>query len=155
MARQHQPRWLDPQEMAFWMAFLRGQKRLEEALDLDLRERVGIEIDDYEVLSVLSEQPDHRLRMSALADTVIMARSRLTYRVDRLVEAGLVRREACPGDRRGQFACLTDEGWQLVKTAAPVHLASVRHHLVDRLRGVDLGALTAAFEAAGTEPLHT
>jgi DNA-binding MarR family transcriptional regulator len=153
MAARTTPRWLTDDEMAFWLSYLRGQKRLQDALDRDLRDRAGIEIDDYEVLALLSEQPDHRLRMSVLADTVIMARSRLTYRVDRLEQAGLVRREACPGDRRGQFAVLTDEGWALTQRAAPIHLASVRHHLLDQLADVDLAPFTAAFDQAGTEPL--
>jgi DNA-binding MarR family transcriptional regulator len=139
--------------MRFWMAYLGGQKRLHEALDNDLRRIIGIELNDYEVLAILSEQPERRMRMSAVADSVIMGRSRLTYRVDRLENSGLVRREACSDDRRGQFVCLTDEGLELLQRAAPLHVASVRHHLIDRLKGVDLAALADAFDDAGTAPL--
>jgi hypothetical protein len=58
---------------------------------------------------------------------------RMVGAVARLEEAGWVRRESCPTDRRGSFARLTDEGFEALAAAAPGHVASVRAHLIDRL----------------------
>jgi DNA-binding MarR family transcriptional regulator len=139
--------------MGFWLAFLHGNRRLVEALDRDLRNHAGIELDDYEVLANLSESVERRMRMTDLADRVIMPRNRLTYRIDRLVEAGHVRREPCTQDRRVHYAVLTNEGMKLVRRVAPLHLRSVRHHFLDQLKGVSLTKLTAAFDHAGTTEL--
>jgi DNA-binding MarR family transcriptional regulator len=136
--------------MGFWLAFLQGNRRLIEALDRDLRNHADIELDDYEVLANLSESGERRMRMSDLAKRVIMPGNRLTYRIDRLVEAGHVRREACTQDRRVHYAVLTNEGMKLVRRVAPLHLRSVRHHFLDQLEGVNLTKLTAAFDQAGT-----
>jgi DNA-binding MarR family transcriptional regulator len=59
--------------------------------------------------------------------------SRLSHAIDRLEEAGWVRREPCPSDRRGWVAVLTDEGFASLAEAATVHVGSVREHLIDAL----------------------
>jgi DNA-binding MarR family transcriptional regulator len=139
--------------MAFWLALLNGNRRLMEALDGDLRTHAGIELDDYEVLANLSESADRRMRMTDLADQVIMPKNRLTYRIDRMVESGLVRREACTSDRRVQYAVLTPAGMKLLRKAAPLHVRSVRHHLLNQVQGIDLAKLTSIFEQVGTTTL--
>ena len=68
-------RWLTAEEQHAWRAYLRGSRLLECALDRDLSEH-GSQLSEYEVLSMLSEAPEGRLRMSALADLVIQSRSR-------------------------------------------------------------------------------
>jgi DNA-binding MarR family transcriptional regulator len=146
-------RWLNDDEMGFWLAFLYGNRRLIDALDRDMREHFNIGLDDYEVLANLSEAPEHRMRMSDLAQKVIMPKNKLTYRIDRLVEAGNVRREPCTLDRRVHYAVLTNEGMKLVRRAAPTHLRSVRHHFLDQLADVNLTKLTAVFDSAGTTEL--
>ena len=69
----------------------------------------GLTMADYEILVRLSEAPHRTLRMSELADAAESSRSRLSHAVARLEEAGWVRRESCPSDRRGQLAVLTDD----------------------------------------------
>jgi DNA-binding MarR family transcriptional regulator len=144
-------RWLNDEEMGFWLSFLYGNRRLMDALDL--REHFDVELDDYEVLANLSESPERRLRMSDLAEKVIMPKNKLTYRIDRLVDAGYVRREPCTIDRRVHYAVLTTEGMKQVRRVAPLHLRSVRHHFLDQLGGLNLTKLAAAFDNAGTTEL--
>ena len=79
-------RWLNDDELACWMAFLEMQKLLMETLDRELRDGAGITLDDYDVLAQLSAAPDRRLRMSELAEAVIMPKSRLTYRIDQRID---------------------------------------------------------------------
>jgi DNA-binding MarR family transcriptional regulator len=71
--------------------------------------------------------------MSELADRTLSSRSRLSHQVDRLSDAGLVDRQPCSDDRRGYFAVLTPSGWDFLVATAPMHVESVREHLVDAL----------------------
>ena len=83
-----------------WRAFLKGNVQLIERLDQELQQRSNLSLTDFEILSMLDAAPDDRLRMSELASQVLVSRSRLTYRVDRLVEVELVVREECEDERR-------------------------------------------------------
>lgn len=136
-----EPRWLDPVEQLAWRRTIAGATLLLDQLDRDLRSAHDLTLADYEILVHLSEAEDRRLRMSELADAALVSRSRLTHRVNRLSTRGLVVREACPTDRRGTFAVLTDEGMALLRSAAPAHVESVRSHLVDRLDPSELESL--------------
>src|SRR5258705_9595670 len=96
-------RWLTPEEQQAWRAFVRGSALLLDRLDSQLVEAHGLTLADYEILAWLSESPRGGLRMSDLADRALVSRSRLTYRVDRLVAEGLIERRPCPSDRRGSL----------------------------------------------------
>lgn len=126
-------RWLDAEEQRAWRAYLTATQLLQAQLDRELQRDSGIPHTYYEILVRLSEAPDRVLRMSDLANAADSSRSRLSHAVARLEEAGWVRRESCPTDRRGSFARLTDEGFAALAAAAPSHVESVRRHLIDRL----------------------
>ena len=130
--------------MRAWRTLLRAQGLLANRLDDELVVEAGLSAADYEVLVFLSEAPAHRLRMSQLAGAVLLSRSGLTRRVDRLVAEGLVARERCPDDRRGAFAVLTPAGEERLAEVAPVHLRGVREHFVDRLSREQLAAVADA-----------
>jgi DNA-binding MarR family transcriptional regulator len=138
-----QPAWLDTQEQEVWREYLRATRLLEAALDHDLQAH-GLQLSEYEILSMLSEQPDRRLRMSVIADQVVQSRSRLTHTAGRLENRGWVRRQACEGDRRGVELVLTDTGFAEISRMAPKHVGSVRAHLLDHLSRDDLLALGRA-----------
>ncbi len=123
-------RWLSQDEQRTWRAFLWGTRILEVALDRALHE-TGLSLSEYEILSMLSEADDHRLRMSELADLVLQSRSRLTHTAARLEKRGLVERIPHTKDRRGVVLCLSDEGYQMVLGASRVHVRSVRENLID------------------------
>jgi DNA-binding MarR family transcriptional regulator len=139
-------RWLDGDEQRSWRNFLEAQQRLTARLDRELRDAHDLGLDDYEVLVFLSESDDGRLRMSELADELLHSRSRLTYRVDRLVRSGLVRREQCPEDKRGTFAVLTETGAALLAEAAPTHVEGVRSHLLDAMSPAEFRQLGDVME---------
>jgi len=96
---------------------------------------------DYDVLVQLATADRHRLRMSDLADRLLLSRSGATRLIDRLVAEGLVERASCESDRRGQWAALTDAGRQRLRAAAPTHLRGVATHFLDRLSPGDLAGL--------------
>jgi len=59
--------------------------------------------------------------MSELADSVLLTRSGITRLVDRMIEAGLIVREPCPGDRRGYYAVITQKGLDTIGNVGPDH----------------------------------
>lgn len=123
-------RWLDESEQASWRAILRGTRLLEGALDEALRGS-GIQLSEYEIISMLSEAPGQRLRMSELASMVVQSRSRLTHTAKRLEERGWVGRQSCLADKRGVELVLTPSGKDAIDRIARVHVQSVRDNLVD------------------------
>ncbi len=143
-------RWLDSDQQVSWRAFLNGTGRIFAELDAELR-RFGLDLGEYEILVHLSENPDHELRMSNLADRVRQSRSRLTHTVGRMEAKNILTRHACPSDRRGVIARLTPEGYALLVEAAPHHVESLRRVLVDVVTPEDFSALgrlmTAVVEA--------
>lgn len=134
-------RWLTPEEQRAWRAYIAASHLLEDAIDRQLQQEAGMPHVYYSILANLSEAQDRRLRMTDLAERTKITRSRLTYAVTRLEKDGAVRREGCPGDKRGSTAVLTDEGMTLLERTAPGHVDTVRAALFDRLTPEQVGQL--------------
>src|SRR5687767_3327298 len=99
---------LSSAELTAWRTFLRAHAQVTRRLEADLVAEHDLSLPTYDVLVQLSEAPDRRLRMTELAERVLLSRSGLTRLVDRLEREGLVHRQACPSDARGTHAVLTD-----------------------------------------------
>ena len=112
---------------------LRAHAALTKALDGDLEAEHGLPLSSYEVLLHLAAADGQRMRMSDLADTVVLSRSGLTRLVDRMERDGLLGRASCPSDARGSFATLTDAGHAKLAVASRTHLSGVRERFLDRL----------------------
>jgi len=136
--------WLDSEEQDAWRAFIGSVHDLMAALEADLAEH-GLTMGDYQVLVYLSEAEDHAMRMCDLAGHLQLSPSGVTRRLDGLVRAGLVARQPSETDRRVMMAVLTDAGMALLERAAPTHVRSVRHRLVDRVDRGDLLAMSRVF----------
>jgi DNA-binding MarR family transcriptional regulator len=137
----HPPRWLNPDEQRTWRAFFEAARRLDEQLDRELQHDAGLPLAYYQILSILSEAPEHTLRMRELAHRTWSSRSRLSHAVDRLEEKTWVKRISCPSDKRGAFAQLTDAGLSVLEAAAPGHVDAVRRHVFDQLTPSQVEAL--------------
>ena len=140
-------RWLSEDEQCTWRAFLSAMRLLTDQLDRELQHDANIPHTYYEILVALSEAPGRRLRMNQLAVVCQSSRSRLSHAVNRLEEAGWVRREACPTDKRGALAVMTDGGFAAIEAAAPRHVEGVRRHVFDVLTPEQirqLGEISAA-----------
>jgi DNA-binding MarR family transcriptional regulator len=122
--------WLSEAEQRLWRQLLSVHCRLKERLDHDLQAGSGLTLGEYDVLVHLSEAPGRALRMSELADRLLLSRSGLTRRIDSMVKAGLVTRRPCHDDGRGALAELTPAGFDLIVQAAPVHVAGIRRYLL-------------------------
>jgi DNA-binding MarR family transcriptional regulator len=141
------PRTRDPQlsdqQFEAWKAFLRAQAELIRTLDRELEAERGLPITFFDVLAQLN-QAGGQLRMSELADAVLLSRSGVTRLVDRMERAGLVRREACATDRRASYATLTPEGKRAFRQAKPVHLRGIADHFARHLSDEEAKTLAAA-----------
>jgi len=135
--------WLSAKEQQFWRAHLEVSKLLDYQLGRELQPH-NLASNDYEILVVLSEAPDRRMRMTDLATATLQSKSRLSHQITRMENAGLVLRQECPGDRRGLYANLTDLGWETMQKVAPDHVRSVRHHFIDRFTPEQIDAMYAA-----------
>src|SRR5882724_18051 len=116
--------WDDPRITAFGM-LLEAHAAVLTQVGHEFEEASGIPVTWFEVMLRLARSPEHRLRMAELAKQVGLSTSGLTRLVDRMEGAGYLRREACPTDRRGAHAVLTDEGVDLMREAVPTHLDSL------------------------------
>ena len=126
-------RWLDETEQGAWRAWLEVMRLLPNHLEDRLHERHGLTLTDYQVLVEVSESEQRRLRMTELSHRTQLSKSRLSHQIGRMERAGLVVRTQCPEDRRGQWAELTEQGWAVLRAAAPGHVEDVRELFFDLL----------------------
>lgn len=129
---------LTPEEFAAWRGFLRAHAYIVRLLEAELLADQQLSLASYDVLVQLAEAPGRRLRMTELAQAVLLSRSGVTRLVDRLERAGLVTRCRVATDGRGVAAELTEAGLNRLRNAAPTHLTGVIRHFVDRLDRDDL-----------------
>jgi DNA-binding MarR family transcriptional regulator len=129
---------------------LRAHSELTKELDAELTREHDLPLSSYEVLLYLADSEAGRLRMSELADAVLLSRSGLTRLVDRLERDGLLKRERCESDARGLFAEITPKGRRLFDAARRTHLDGVRERFLSHFSRDDLrtlGTLWSKLEA--------
>ena len=115
------------------------------ALERQLEQERGLPLTWYEVLLHLS-RAGGELRMQQLAQQALLSKSGLTRLVDRMVEAGLIERRACPSDRRGTNAVLTPAGKAALRRAAPVHLRGIEEHFTRHLTDDEVATMKSALD---------
>ncbi len=143
-------RWLTEPEQRAWRGLLQMTTRLEAQLNRELQRSSGLSLADYDVLVLLTEAPDGRMRVFELAEDLQWEQSRLSHHLGRMQRRGLVAREECPSDRRGAFVVLTEQGRVAIEQAAPAHVETVRRLVFD---GMPEGHV-AALQALAEEVLH-
>ena len=132
---------LDEEELAAWRGMLRAHAELVRELDSELAREHDMPLSSYEVLLYLNDSAEGRMRMSELADSVLLSRSGLTRLVDRLERQGLLKRERCESDARGLFAEITPEGRKVFAAARKTHLDGVRRVFLSRFSRDELRTL--------------
>ncbi len=136
---------LSDTQQAAWRAFVESSWALHNRIEDDLRATTGLSMADYHVMVVLSEAPGHRVRMGELANRLVLSPSRITYQINSMVKRGLVGKQSCPDDKRGQEAVLTDLGLTTLRDAAPAHLSTVRKSFIDHLDDEELAVIGRVF----------
>ena len=137
---------LDETELRAWQALLHAHHQVTRKLDAELQEEYELSLGDYDVLLRLARAPAAGLRMTELAERVMISPSGLTRRVDRLVREGFVQRDRHEGDSRLMLARLTDRGRHVLKLAARTHLRGIREHFTGRLSQEQLQRIASILE---------
>jgi DNA-binding MarR family transcriptional regulator len=137
-------KWLDEREARAWQALQRMNLRLNGELGRQLAAESCLSAQDYQVLVVLTERPDGRIRVLELATVLGWEKSRLSHHIARMEERGLVKKSKCESDRRGSFVSATAKGRREIESAAPGHVAAVRRLFIDHLSPRQLDAIAEA-----------
>jgi DNA-binding MarR family transcriptional regulator len=120
-------------EFAAWHGMLTLYSRIMRDLDRSMLASHHISVREFDVLITLFNAPDGRLRMTELAQHVMLSPSGLTRLVERLERAGLVERQTDRSDARSFHTVLTDLGTRRLDEARTTHNAVIRAHFTDRL----------------------
>jgi DNA-binding MarR family transcriptional regulator len=121
--------------LRLWQALAAATAAVRNELDAGAPGCPVLGSDTVTVLLPLADAPDRQLRMNELAERAHLTPSGLTRRIDRLEAGGLVARAHCPGDRRGAYARLTDDGASELARALPYHGATLEAVVTHRLTG--------------------
>ncbi|MDR7274575.1 MarR family winged helix-turn-helix transcriptional regulator [Catenuloplanes atrovinosus] len=135
---------LTQDEDAVWRTLAQVVHQLPRVLDEDMSRAEGLSMTEFAILRVLSEAPDHRLRMVELAAATALSPSRITRVVGDLARIGMVSRERHASDARGSVAALTDVGLKKAESADPAHVASARRWVLDHIDPADRPAVLRA-----------
>jgi DNA-binding MarR family transcriptional regulator len=142
---------LSSTEEVLWRAIMRIIKVIPRYLDSDLIRGAGLTASEYTTIMHLSEGPNRERRMADLASATDLSASRMTRLVDDLQSRGLVTKTASSSDARVNVAKLTPRGMAKLRSAWPVHLASVRRCFFD---AIDADALDDVADALAQVAAH-
>lgn len=124
-----------------WVSYRTMRLRLDTRVAHDLEQEAGLSMPDYDVLAAIASIEDPCVRVNTLAGRMSWSKSRLSRQLGRMRSRGLIDREPCELDGRGDDVILTPTGRQALDDATPVHRASVRAHFADALSADQVAAL--------------
>jgi DNA-binding MarR family transcriptional regulator len=134
-----------PERLRAWRLYFESALALVDVLDAELARDAGMPLRWYDALVHLEETPEG-LRMNELAERILYSKSGFTRVVDRMEEAGLVRRVRPDNDRRSILIVLTDTGRKAMENARRHHRKAIEQHFSQHLTNADIKALTRALE---------
>lgn len=145
--RRIDPATDDDEMVSWWGLVIEGYVATQDALMGEIGERFGLAPASFDILVRLLRSPGHRMPMTRLATEAALSSGGFTKVADRLVAAGLIRREPCDTDRRVTFAVLTDHGIDVAREA--------RAACAEILRRIVLGPLGADAAEGLAEAMRT
>jgi DNA-binding MarR family transcriptional regulator len=128
-------------EHAAWHGLLQVHAVVVRELDRALVVNHRLQVREFDVLITLFNASEHRLRMSELAERVLLSASGLTRLVDRLERAGLAQRLADPADARSSYTVLTEAGLERLNRARETHNGVIRERMTNHLNREQLRQL--------------
>jgi DNA-binding MarR family transcriptional regulator len=143
-----------PERLRAWRLYFESALAVVDVLESELERDAGIPLRWYDTLVQLEETDG--LRMTELAERILYSKSGFTRIVDRMEEAGLLRRVRPENDRRSIVIVLTDEGRRTLEEARRYHRHSIETHFSSHLADTDIKALTRALDkvSAHARPLR-
>lgn len=120
-------------EWRAWRSYFETTAKLQDTIEHVLRREADLHLADYNVLLILHEAPEHRLRIGQVADRMAFSKSRMSYQVRSLEKRGLITRETVEADARGVCIHLTDKGREVFRKAGRIHADQVRELVLDEM----------------------
>lgn len=142
-----EPRWLNDAELDLWLKLRAVTMLLPPAIEAPLKAEHGLTFFEYYVLALVNDAPESRMKLSELAARTHSSISRLSHVVTRMEKQGHLERRACPIDGRSSYAAITGSGRDLIVEAAPGHVTTVRHTVLDVLDAPTRAGLEAGLDA--------
>ncbi|MCP2167152.1 DNA-binding transcriptional regulator, MarR family [Goodfellowiella coeruleoviolacea] len=137
--------WLSDDEQRMWRQWMGLNAELLATLNRETQADAGLSNADYQVLVVLTDSAEGRIRVSELAAALQWERSRVSHHVARMEKRDLVSRRGCPDDGRGAFVRITETGRAAIERAAPGHVRTVRRLVFDALSADEVAQLGEIF----------
>lgn len=137
------------ENFSLWKAYSQTLTKVNQHLDRVLRSELKLKLEDYKILVALSNPTPRADRMGEIATELCYSPSRLTYKIDRLIERGWVQRLSVDYDRRGKSVCLTDEGSKLYDEATKIRVREVDEVLMARLGADELSTFSVVMRKIG------
>jgi len=116
-----------------WIGLMRARETVLGAIERDLKAAGCPPLAWYDVLLELVRAPEGRLRPFEIEKATLLAQYNLSRLLDRLEREGLVTREPCDDDGRGQWAVITDEGRAAQARTWKVYAKSIQRHVGEKL----------------------
>jgi len=132
---------LTPAETQAWVGLLHAYSSLVKQLDAELTAAHGLTVSGFEVLWRVAAAENGHLRMTDLAELVMLSPSGLSRLVDRLEADGMIERVACPTDGRAINANLTELGRRRLAEAQTTHFEGVRRRFLAHFSDAEIGQL--------------
>jgi len=126
-----------------WARLIRAREALVAAVEGDLKTAGLPPLAWYDVLLELSRAADGRLRPFEIEKETLLAQYNLSRLLDRLAKGGLIRREPCEDDARGQWVVITEKGRASQARAWKVYARSIQQHVGEKLDDTSATALAA------------
>ncbi|WP_119299502.1 MarR family winged helix-turn-helix transcriptional regulator [Dongia deserti] len=125
-----------------WVRLVRARHAVVSAVEADAKEAGVLPLEWYDVLWDL-ERHEEGVRPFELEQRLLFAQYNLSRLIDRMVDAGLVKRMICPTDKRGQMLFITDLGKKQRKASWPHYARAVNTHLGEKLTEAETEKLAA------------
>jgi len=135
---------IDDEGLHLMGLIVRSHRLLTDCLGRELEQDVGIPLVFFDVLINVGAAPEGRVTMSRLSNDIALTTGGVTRLIDRMVDAGLVERQACPEDRRSIRVILTAEGRDVLDRAIAAHIEGIDRHVMAHLSDADRANLATA-----------
>src|SRR5262249_23855739 len=116
-----------------WIALMRARDAVLGAIERDLKAADLPPLGWYDVLLELVRAPGGRLRPFEIERETLVAQYNLSRLLDRLEKGGLIAREPCADDARGQWVVVTERGRAMQARSWKVYAKAIQKHVGDRL----------------------
>lgn len=116
-------------QLKAWESFIIRQSVVIKSIEKDLEnQKDALPLHWYDVLLVINHSKNKKLRLNEIADKIVTSRSALTRSVEKLAKKGLLTKEKCGDDKRGQFASITESGKQALKKTWVYYRQAIQSH---------------------------